>query len=110
MQRLVALFCAILLVLSLGTGTSAHAEQRFDCMPVTTESAAHFDGDRDESPSKNEKGATHHHRGCSGHHFGSPSQIEEPSFAETSSSVSGGYIEAILAGREPDGQLRPPNA
>ena len=110
MQRLVALICAILLMLSLSTGTSAHAEQRFDCMPVTTETTAHFDGDRDESPSKNEKGAAHHHSGCGGHHFGSPSNVDDPDFADSAQTLTGGAIAAFRPGTSPDSQLRPPIA
>lgn len=110
MSRLVAIFCALMLVLAFGTGTAAHAEQRFDCMPATSQSAGHFDGDRDESPSKSQKGATHHHSGCSGHHFGSPSEIEEPAFADADEALASGAIDAFGPSTDPDSQLRPPIA
>ena len=110
MSRLVAVLCALMLVLSFGMGTTAHAKQRFDCMPVTSQTAGHFDGDRDESPSKSQKGAAHHHSGCSGHHFGSPSEIEEPTFADADETLGSVAIAAFVPGAAPDNQLRPPIA
>ena len=110
MSRLVAILCALMLVLSFGTGTTAHAEQRFDCMPVSSQTAGHFDGDRDESPSKSEKGAAHHHAGCGGHHFGSPSEIEEPALANARQTQNSVAIAAFAPAAHPDSQLRPPIA
>ena len=110
MSRLVAILCAVMLVLSFGMGTTAHAEQRFDCMPVTSQTSGHFDGDRDESPSKSEKGAAHHHSGCGGHHFGSPSAVEEPTFADAAQTLTSGATAAFAPGAAPDNQLRPPIA
>lgn len=110
MNRWTTILGALLLFLMLWTGGAAHAEQRFDCMPATSQTAGHFDGDRDESPSKSEKGAAHHHSGCGGHHFGSPSQVEEPSFADVGQVPSSGAIAAFGPGTNPDSQLRPPIA
>ena len=110
MTRIVAILCALMLVLSFGTGTTAHAEQRFDCMPATSQMAGHFDGDRDESQSKGEKGAAHHHSGCGGHHFGSPAEIEEPAYADATEALTSGVAAAFSPGIIPDSQLRPPIA
>lgn len=110
MSRLLAILCAMMLVLSFGTGTTAHAEQRFDCMPVTSQSTAHFDGDRDESPSKNERGVAHHHSGCGGHHLGSPSAVDEPALASSNSAPMLASVSSFDPGRGPDSQLRPPIA
>ena len=110
MNRVVAILCALMLVLSFGTGTTAHAEQRFDCMPATSQTAGHFDGDRDESPSKSEKGAAHHHSGCGGHHFGSPSAVEEPALADADQTLTSTAIAAFRPGTGPNSQLRPPIA
>ena len=110
MSRIVAILCALMLVLSFGTGTTAHAEQRYDCMPATSQTAGHFDGDRDESQSKSEKGAAHHHSGCNGHHLGSPSETGEPAFADASQTLTSAAIPAFRPGTGPNSQLRPPIA
>ena len=101
---------ALLLVLMLWTGSSGHAAERIDCIPVTSQAAGHFDGDRDESPSQSEKGAAHHHSGCGGHHFGSPSEIAELAFAGAAQTLAVGAIAAFGTGTSPDSQLRPPIA
>lgn len=110
MKRWTSLLGAMLLVLMLWTGSSGHAAERVDCMPVTSQTAGHFDGDRDESPSKSQKGAAHHHSGCGGHHFGSPSEIEEPTFPDADQTLDSVAIAAFASGAAPDNQLRPPIA
>ena len=110
MHRWTSLLGALLLVLMLWTGSSTHAAERVDCIPATSQPAGHFDGDSDESQSKGDKGTLHHHTGCGGHHFGSPSQIDDPDFAEIAQTLTAGAIAAFGPGTNPDSQLRPPIA
>lgn len=110
MHRWTSILGALLLVLMLWTGSSAHAAERVDCIPAASQTAGHYEDDRDESPSKNDKGAAHHHSGCSGHHFGSPSEVEEPAFADARQTLTSTANAAFRPGTGPNSQLRPPIA
>ena len=73
MHRLTALFLSLLLVLSLGLGSAAHASEGLGCLEVSSAtSIGHAEGDGDEVPADSEKGYPHHHGGCHGHHVGVP--------------------------------------
>jgi hypothetical protein len=110
MQRLTTLFGVFMLVLFVWTGSSAHASQRFDCIPVSSEAPGHFEGDRDEAPAKGEKGVVHHHSGCNGHQYAASAGSLIPLIGLQRSSVAPPLEERHVASREPDGQLRPPIA
>lgn len=99
-----------MLVVLLWTGSVAHAADRVDCIPTTIEAAGHFNGDGDEWPSESEKGAAHHHGGCSGHQFAAPTEAATPVPTSREAVLSDGREEFGLAGRVPDNQLRPPIA
>lgn len=101
---------ALLLVLMIWTGASAHAAERFDCVPVTEQAAGHFEGDRDEVPSDPDRGVAHHHSGCGGHHVAGPGQYPAFSLNQRSTNAVVPRQDADHPGREPDGQLRPPIA
>ena len=109
MPRLVALFCAVFLVLSLSTGAAGHAEQRFDCLPTASVIDGHFDGDADES-SGGGKSAMHHHSGCNGHQLASASASLTAAAYPDRNSIVGRVSLPTPHGREPDGELRPPIA
>ena len=110
MIRWTNLVGALLLVLLVWTGTSAHAAERFDCLPVTEQSAGHFDGDRDEVPTDPDQGVAHHHSGCSGYNIATSGNSVAPSFSLHSITLFDASHDAGKPGREPDGQLRPPIA
>jgi len=110
MARLTQFIGALLLVLTLWTGTTAHAAERFDCIPATEQSAGHFEGDRDETPDDPDRGVAHHHGGCNGHHVATPGHYALISFSVGSSGLTGARQDAAPPGREPEGQLRPPIA
>ena len=101
---------AMMLVLMLWTAGMAHAAERFDCMPTTSETADHFDGDGDESPSGRDQGVTHHHSGCSGHHVAAPSDAASVPFEPPAVSDPFTWRQMGVPGRGPDAQLRPPIA
>ena len=110
MQRLTTFFGVMMLVLFIWTGSSAHAAERFDCIPVSSEAPGHFEGDRDQAPAKGEKGVAHHHSGCNGHQYGASSGTSIPLLACQRSTVAPPLAEQYPTSREPDGQLRPPIA
>ena len=110
MSRWTNLVGALLLVLTLWTGTSAHAAERFDCIPVTEQSAEHFDGDRDETPDDPDKGVAHHHTGCNGHQVATAGDAADLGFSVRTAGLIGARQDARHSGREPEGQLRPPIA
>ncbi|QNM83330.1 hypothetical protein H8M03_03005 [Sphingomonas sabuli] len=101
---------ALLLVLTLWTGTSAHAAERFDCIPATEQSAEHFDGDRDQTPDDPEKGVAHHHTGCNGHHVATSGDGVAFGYSIRTAELGSARHDANHPGREPEGQLRPPIA
>jgi hypothetical protein len=110
MQRLTTFFGVMMLVLFIWTGSTAHAAERFDCIPVSSEAPGHFEGDRDQEPSKGEKGVAHHHSGCNGHQYAASSGPLIPLIACQRSTVAPPLVEQHATSREPDGQLRPPIA
>ena len=110
MQRLTTFFGVLMLVLFIWTGSSAHAAERFDCIPVSSEAPGHFEGDRDEAPAKGEKGVAHHHSGCNGHQYAASSGVQLSLVLHQSASTAVGWNERHPTSREPDRQLRPPIA
>lgn len=110
MFRWTNLVGALLLVLMVWTGTSAHAAERLDCIPATEQSLGHFEGDRDQVPSDPDQDVAHHHSGCSGHHIAGPGQYAALSFSARPAALGVARQEAGHPGREPDSHLRPPIA
>ena len=109
MNRWTSILGALLLVLMLWTGSSAHAAERPDCIPATSEAANHYEGDRDQLPDR-EQGAAHHHSGCNGHHVAAPANATAAEVALRHEFVPFAWREAGRPGRGPDSQLRPPIA
>lgn len=99
-----------MLVLMVWTAGMAHAAERFDCIPATSEASDHFDGDGDEAPSGRDQGVAHHHAGCSGHQAASPSAAAQTYFEALAVTVPFAWREMGVPGRGPDAQLRPPIA
>ena len=110
MTRWTTLVGTLLLVLMAWTGTSAHAAERSDCIPVTEQNVKHFDGDRDEVPFDFDPGVAHHHAGCSGHQIGAPDHSAEINLSMRSAPLIRLTVDVSPSGREPEDQLRPPIA
>ena len=68
MPRWTSILGAMLLVLMLWTGSSAHAAEQFQCDATTSQQLLHVDGN-DHAPrgESGDKDAVHHHTGCSAH-------------------------------------------
>ena len=110
MHRWTSLVGAMMLVLMLWTGGAAHAAERFDCMPVTTDVAGHYDGDQDQLPSSPDQGVAHHHSGCNGHHVAAPASLHTIDMSQSGKSIPLAWREAGVPGHSPDTDLRPPIA
>lgn len=110
MASLKTFFGALALVLMLWTGGVAHAAEPIDCIPATTQSAGHYEGDGDQRPSDRDQGVTHHHTGCSGHQLAAPAEQPAVNLHYPSAGVLLQGRPAVLNGHDPDRQLRPPIA
>lgn len=110
MHRWTALVGSLMLVLMLWTGGLARAAETAACIPATTESAGHYEGDGDQRPSDRDQGAAHHHASCSGHQVAAPAEAVTPGPASPQKTLPDGREAFGLAGRVPDHQLRPPIA
>lgn len=110
MPRWSALLGALMLVLMIWTGSAAHAAEQLDCLPVAAETIGHYDGDSDQVPADPDKGVAHHHAGCSGHQLAGPANSTDLHLAFSGGDVPFPARPADLAGRTPDGNLRPPIA
>jgi hypothetical protein len=68
-----ALFLYLMLALSLGLGSTAHATEGVTCLDArTAASLGHSNGDGDQVPADAGKAYPHHHAGCHGHHVLAP--------------------------------------
>ena len=73
MSRLSALILSLILALSLGLGSVAHAAEGVSGVEVPQSAAwAHSDNDSDQVPADSDKGYPHHHVSCHGDHIGVP--------------------------------------
>lgn len=110
MHRWTSLLGALMLVLMVWTGGAAHAAEQFDCIPVTSETAGHYEGDGDQSPSAPDQGVAHHHAGCNGHHMAAPTDAGSLAMPKPDNSAPLYWREAGIPGRGPESHLRPPIA
>lgn len=110
-HRLFALLTCLVLALSLGLGSVAHAAEPIGCVETSASATAgHADGDSDQVPADSDKDYPHHHGGCHGHHVAAPIGDGEaiaharPASIITRSAVRSGVTHAS------DPALRPPQA
>ena len=113
MHRLAAFFLSLMLVLSLGLGSVAHAYEGVEGGAMSAAAATalgHHDGDGDEVPADSDKGYPHHHSSCHGEHIGVP--VATHAVASNANQLVAALFPAQLApagiGSNPD--LRPPIA
>lgn len=110
MRRLATFFSALMLVLMLWTGTTAHAAERLECTPVGSEVAGHYEGDKDQTPDGSENGIAHHHTGCSGHSLTAPTDLTDLQLVVIERPYLIWDLAAGVPGNGPNNQLRPPIA
>lgn len=110
MNRWMSLVGSMMLVLMLWTSATAHAAERFDCIPVSTEAAGHFDGDQDEVPSAPDQGVAHHHSGCTGHQLAAPTASDALELSFAAQTAPTPRQETGVPSHGPGALLRPPIA
>lgn len=111
MHRLSAFFLSLILVLSLGLGSAAHATEGLDCLEISAAmSVDHADGDGDQVPADAEKGYPHHHGGCHGHHIGVPITADAVQHSADRRVGAFRWDHDRTAGAVADPALRPPQA
>ena len=111
MHRLSALFLGLLLVLTLGLGSVAHASEGVSCVEATAASTLeHSDGDADQVPADADKAYPHHHGGCHGHHVGVPIAADPIDPASSLRMTALVWSNAPKAPAASDPALRPPQA
>ena len=110
MNRWVHLLGALMLVLMLWTAGPAHAADVIDAVPVAANALGHFEGDKDEVPSDEHKGVTHHHSACGEHQIASWSDVPGAAEIHFSAEQMVTQPESLPPNREPDAHLRPPIA
>jgi hypothetical protein len=111
-KRLLALFLAFALSLSMTSGALAHGMEPIGCMDAaqSTASDGHAEGDADEVPADADKAYPHHHGTCQGHPIGLPAvDIATPSTSAFPGPAPTA-TPAALVSFEPKALQRPPLA
>jgi hypothetical protein len=111
MRRLLALVLCFLLASTLGLGLVAHASEPVTCGQTSAAlSIDHADGDGDQVPADSEKGYSHHHGGCHGHHVGVPITSDPMRHSADRRVQRVWWDHDRTAGATADPALRPPQA
>lgn len=111
MRGLLSFCAAVMILLSMGMGTLAHATEALGCVEDETSlsiSAADMHGDLQPGDAYN--GLPHHHGGCHGHHVGTAgSRVAFDGTAATRDRLTIPPVQRLSA-VEPARTLRPPIA
>ena len=110
MPRLAALFLCLMLVLSLGFGSVAHATEGPDVEVSASTSIGHANGDGDQVPADSQKGYPHHHGGCHGHDIGVPMASDAVASATDLRVMPSVWNNGPMTMAPSDPALRPPQA
>ena len=111
MARLSAVILSLILALTLGLGSIAHAAEGVSGAEVPQSAAwAHSDGDGDQVPADSDKGYPHHHVTCHGDHVGVP-LAPAPAFVVSAvRSCPSVWDQGPMTAALIDPALRPPRA
>lgn len=110
MNRSISLLGALVLVLMLWTGGTAHTGERFETFPVTAESAHHFDRVHDHSPRSPGQSESTHHGGYDGHHLAVPADAKPIELRGSAGEMPIGRQPRLRRDHQPGLALRPPIA
>jgi hypothetical protein len=111
MHRLSAFLLGLILILSLGVGSVAHATEEIRCVEASTGmSLDHHDGDADQVPGDADKDYPHHHGGCHGHHVGVPIATDPAGTMIGLGMTPLGWRHGPMAPAPSYAALRPPQA
>jgi len=110
-QRLIALFLALLLSVSVGLGSTAHAMEPIALIDVSEASFfGHSPGDSDEVPADADKGYPHHHGACHDHSIGVPATAQRVAASDPLSQARPRQLTTVLTSAATDTLRRPPRA
>lgn len=116
MLRLLGLLAYVLVSISIGATSVAHAMEPAGGMTIAasqTKAVAdfgHSQGDSDEVPADSDKGYPHHHVSCHGDHIATPFKCAGPMLAGAGpDEIAPGKLSPLLS-RPADPALRPPRA
>lgn len=111
MSRLFSLLIGVALLVSMGLGVAAHANEQL-CIPgmEATAGAGHVDGDADQVPGDAEKGYPHHHGGCHGHHVAMPFDADGQTVDVSQAAPLTPAADTAVVMQPVDPALRPPIA
>ena len=111
MQRVIALFLAFLLSVSVGLGATAHAMEPIASIDASEASfLGHSAGDSDEVPADADKGYPHHHGACHDHGVGVPASAQKIATSDPVSQAQPRQLSPILTSAVADTLRRPPRA
>ena len=111
MQRVIALFLVLLLSVSVGLGSTAHAMEPIASIDVSEASFfGHSPGDSDEVPADADKSYPHHHGACHDHGVGVPATTQRIATSDPLSQARPRQLSPILTSAGADALRRPPRA
>lgn len=110
MARLNDFLAAFALVLLVWTGVPAHAAQTFDCDGISCDSGARSGGSSDEAPATGQTCKCTNAACCHAPQFFASLDKDMVRSPSRTTALPVAPDEQSTAGREPDGQLRPPIA
>lgn len=111
MRQLSAFLLFLMLAMSLGLGSAAHASESVTCVAATAaESLDHSISDFDQVPADSGKGYPHHHAGCHGHHIAAPVTADTVAPMDVMRVQPLAWDYSRMARAPSDPALRPPQA
>lgn len=110
MRRFFLIMLCAFSVLSMGTGAAAHAVETVVCADAESgPGASHSDTGKQDSPDR-DKGVSHQHASCHGHHFAAPLDGNVIPALAITSQLPAMPRERVLPASTSDPALRPPQA
>jgi hypothetical protein len=110
MRRFFLIMLCAFSVLSMGMGAAAHAVETVVCAEAESgPGASHSDTGKQESPDR-DKGISHQHASCHGHHVAAPLDGNVMSALALTSQLPAMSRERELPASSSDPALRPPQA
>ena len=108
MRPLVPFFACLMIVLTLWSGSAAHASEQVG--PVAVEAAAHFEGDRDQVPADEHQPVPHHHAACHADNVSLPAELPPVRSEPVNKALVAMRASQGLPEAPPGATLRPPIA
>jgi hypothetical protein len=109
MKRLWLLLAAIMLGVTMTSGSVVHAIEPMGCFDeITSSSSGHADGKDAEGDAEADHGMAHHHGGCHGHYLSDTVTTPALNLAIVSVQIKAPTGQPFMARAPADPALRPP--